>query len=204
MSRQQLTLFMHFLGFTSTRLGLWSVLPKKNSGSSVSRTQDPWITSQTLNHWAMQDHLTWEAIICGCLVRINSFPLSMRNFRLSHLQNICRWPILNWLFTKRQNFRPVPIQRTCRRQNKCKWELKFLLGKVENILGREKMYLQTCKNKGLFGKGFTVPDIDMTPISCCQFIYRLPPLPNLGFLMLFQLLWIWSGTSIICKLTWLY
>ena len=44
-SRQQLTLLMSFLGFTSTRLGLWSVLPKdtptKNPrGSSAARTQD--------------------------------------------------------------------------------------------------------------------------------------------------------------------
>ena len=52
-SQQQLTLFMSFLGFTSTRLGLLSVLPKvtptKNPrGLSTARTQDPWIMSQTL------------------------------------------------------------------------------------------------------------------------------------------------------------
>ena len=57
----QLTLLMSFLGFTSTRLGLWSVLPKdtpmkKPRGSCVAQTQDPWITSQTLYHWAMWDH----------------------------------------------------------------------------------------------------------------------------------------------------
>ena len=50
-SRQQLTLFMSFQGYTSTRLGLWSVLPKdtpmkKTRGSSAAWTQDPWITSQ--------------------------------------------------------------------------------------------------------------------------------------------------------------
>ena len=49
-SRSQLTLFMSFLGFASTRLGLWSVLPKdtpmkKPRGSSVERTQDPWIST---------------------------------------------------------------------------------------------------------------------------------------------------------------
>ena len=27
-SRRQLTVFMSFLGFTSTRLGIWSILPK--------------------------------------------------------------------------------------------------------------------------------------------------------------------------------
>ena len=47
-SRRQLALFMSFLGFTSTRLGLWSVLPKdtptkKPRGSSAAWTQDPWI-----------------------------------------------------------------------------------------------------------------------------------------------------------------
>ena len=56
----QLTLFMPVLGFTSTRLGLWNVLlkdtpKKKPRGSSVARTQDPWITSQTRYHWATQD-----------------------------------------------------------------------------------------------------------------------------------------------------
>ena len=59
-SRRQLTLVMSFLGFTSNRLGLWSVLPndtptKKPRGSSTARTQDPWILSQTLYHWAIQD-----------------------------------------------------------------------------------------------------------------------------------------------------
>ena len=38
-SRRQLTLFVSFLGFTSTRLGLWSVLPKdtptKNPGDQI-------------------------------------------------------------------------------------------------------------------------------------------------------------------------
>ena len=62
-SRRQFTLFMSFLGFTSTRLGLWSVLPKdtptkKPRGSSAARTQDPWITSQTLYHWPTQDPLS--------------------------------------------------------------------------------------------------------------------------------------------------
>ena len=50
-SWEQLTLFTSFLGFTSTRRGLWSVLPKdtptkKPRGSSVARTQDPYIMSQ--------------------------------------------------------------------------------------------------------------------------------------------------------------
>ena len=60
-SRRQLTLFMSFLGFTSTTLGLWSVLPKdtptkKPKGFSAIQTQDPWITSQmkhfTTRLWA--------------------------------------------------------------------------------------------------------------------------------------------------------
>ena len=59
-SQRQLTLFMSFLGFTSTRLGLWSVLPmdtptKIPRGSSAARTQDPSITSQTIYHWAKWD-----------------------------------------------------------------------------------------------------------------------------------------------------
>ena len=37
-SRQQLTLFMSFLGFTSTRLGLWSVLPKD---TPTKNSEDP-------------------------------------------------------------------------------------------------------------------------------------------------------------------
>ena len=46
----QLTLFMSFLGFTTNRLGLQSVLPKDTpmkqpKGSSAARTKDPWITS---------------------------------------------------------------------------------------------------------------------------------------------------------------
>ena len=58
--QQQLTLFMSFLGFTSTRLGLWSVLPKdtppkKPRWSSAAQTQCPWIMCQTLYHWATQD-----------------------------------------------------------------------------------------------------------------------------------------------------
>ena len=59
-SQGQLTLFMSFLGFTSARLGLWSVLPKdtpmkKLRGSSAARTQDPSIASQALYHLATQD-----------------------------------------------------------------------------------------------------------------------------------------------------
>ena len=59
-SRRQFKLFMSFLGFTSTRLGLWSVLPKDTPtkqprGSSAAQTEDPWITSQTLYQWATQD-----------------------------------------------------------------------------------------------------------------------------------------------------
>ena len=59
-SQWQLTLFMCFLGFTSTRLGLWSVLPKdtpmkKPRGLCAAWTQDLWITSQPLYQWAMRD-----------------------------------------------------------------------------------------------------------------------------------------------------
>ena len=61
-SRRQLTLFMSFLGFTSTRLGsevsCSRTLPrKKHRRSSAAPTQDPWITSQTPYHWA-----TWDPI----------------------------------------------------------------------------------------------------------------------------------------------
>ena len=65
-SRRQLTLFLPFLGFTSTRIGPWSVLPKdtptkkKHSGPSAARTQGPWITSQTIYHWATQDPFDLE------------------------------------------------------------------------------------------------------------------------------------------------
>ena len=64
-SRRQFTLFM--LSWVSPVLGwLWSVLPKdtptkKPRGSSEVRTQDPWITSQTLYHWATWDQQRWEA-----------------------------------------------------------------------------------------------------------------------------------------------
>ena len=37
-SQRQLTLFMSFLGFTSTRLGLWSVLPKD---TPTKKPEDP-------------------------------------------------------------------------------------------------------------------------------------------------------------------
>ena len=50
---------MSFLGFTSTRLCLPKDTPtKKPRGSSEARTQDPWITSQTLYHWA-----TWDPLL---------------------------------------------------------------------------------------------------------------------------------------------
>ena len=59
-SQWQLPLFMSFLVFTSTRLGSKVSCPrtlpwKKPRGSSAARTQDPWITSQTLYHWATRD-----------------------------------------------------------------------------------------------------------------------------------------------------
>ena len=59
-SWQQLTLFVFFPGFKSTRLGLLSVLPKdtpsiKPRRSSAAGSQDPWIMSQTLYHWASKD-----------------------------------------------------------------------------------------------------------------------------------------------------
>ena len=61
-SRRQLTLLMSFLGFTSTGLGsevscLRTLPRKKPAGSNAARTQDPWITSQTLYHWA-----TWDPV----------------------------------------------------------------------------------------------------------------------------------------------
>ena len=74
-SRWQLTLFMSFLGFSSTKLGLWIVLPmdtplKKPRGSSVARTQDPWITSQTLYHWATQDPSFFRVVrSLNCVVK---------------------------------------------------------------------------------------------------------------------------------------
>ena len=61
---RQLTLFMSFLGFTSTRLGLWSVLPKETSwkprGSSSARTQEPWLMSRTFYHWATRDPFLYK------------------------------------------------------------------------------------------------------------------------------------------------
>ena len=33
---------------------------KKPRGSSAARTQDPWLTSETLYHWAMQDRVSCE------------------------------------------------------------------------------------------------------------------------------------------------
>ena len=55
-SRQQLTLFMSFLGFTNSEVSCPRTIPeKKNRGSSVARTQDHWIMSQTLYHTATQE-----------------------------------------------------------------------------------------------------------------------------------------------------
>ena len=71
---------MSFLGFTSTRLGSEvscpRTFPEKSRGSSVAKTQDPWIKSQTLYHWATQDlNSTWNTII-------------WRNLKEDHLRNI--------------------------------------------------------------------------------------------------------------------
>ena len=59
-SQWQLTLFMLSWVSPVLKAGLWSALPKdtptkKPRGSSVAQTQDPWIMSQTLYHWAMWD-----------------------------------------------------------------------------------------------------------------------------------------------------
>ena len=59
-SRRQLTLFMSswvspVLGWGSEASYQRTVPQKKPRGSSAARTQDPWITSQTLYHWATQD-----------------------------------------------------------------------------------------------------------------------------------------------------
>ena len=56
-TRRQLTLFMSFLGFHSTRLGFWSGVQghSHENPEDPARTQDPLITSQTLYHWATQD-----------------------------------------------------------------------------------------------------------------------------------------------------
>ena len=66
-SRQQLTLFISFLGFTSTRLGLWSNLPKdtlrKTQRIQWARIQDPWITSQTILPPSHAEPL-WLNLIC--------------------------------------------------------------------------------------------------------------------------------------------
>ena len=53
-SLQQLTQFVSFQGFTSTRLGQ-GYSHEKPIGSSLAQAQDPCITSKTLYHWAMQD-----------------------------------------------------------------------------------------------------------------------------------------------------
>ena len=43
-----------------------------------------------------------------------------------------------YLFTKRQNFRLVQIESTCRRQNKCDSKIEIVFGWVENILGKRR------------------------------------------------------------------
>ena len=57
-----------FLGFTITRLGLRSVLPKdpptkKPRGSSLGQTQDPWITGHTIHHAHTGPHKNMETIM---------------------------------------------------------------------------------------------------------------------------------------------
>ena len=62
-SQRQFTLFMFFLGFTSTRLGSEvscpRTLPRKKPKRilSATLTQGPWITSKTLYHRATLDPL---------------------------------------------------------------------------------------------------------------------------------------------------
>ena len=55
-SPQQLTLFMSFLGFTNTRLGLWGVLPKD---TPTKNPEDPvWLKPRTPELWVK--HLITE------------------------------------------------------------------------------------------------------------------------------------------------
>ena len=80
-SRRQLTLFMAFLGFTSTRLWLWSILPKdtptKNSEDPVQLeprtpglrvklfTTEPCRTLSQLSHWAQDVNFTKSLCLGG-------------------------------------------------------------------------------------------------------------------------------------------
>ena len=94
-SWRQFTLFMSFLGFTSTVLGWGSEVScprthprKKPRGSSAARTQDPWITSQRLYHseilWLFDSRITalWQTI---------SIHVSLRELRrLTSVDTFCR------------------------------------------------------------------------------------------------------------------
>ena len=72
--RRQLTLCMSFLGFTSTRLGLWSVLPKDTP------TKNP--EDQTLYHWATQDPHHRRCYQFWCFLLLNCGPLHEGKSRL--------------------------------------------------------------------------------------------------------------------------
>ena len=69
-SRRHFTLLMSFLGFTSTRLGSEVSCPR----FSAARTQDPWITSQTLYHWA-----TWDPFSLSVTQFVNKLSYSPFN-----------------------------------------------------------------------------------------------------------------------------
>ena len=55
-SGRQLTLFMSFLGFISTRLGLWSVFPK---GNPTKHPEDPvWLEPKTPKYFTNEARRT--------------------------------------------------------------------------------------------------------------------------------------------------
>ena len=66
-SQWQLTLFMSFLGFPSSKLGVWK-MPK---GIPMIRSMDPGdsninlkVPSPTLYYWAMEDPQTKDHVAC--------------------------------------------------------------------------------------------------------------------------------------------
>ena len=93
-SKRQLTLFLSFLGFTSARLGLWSILPrghskKKSRGSSVAQTKDPCITSQTLHHKNEFYLPRWKAAISPLCLSSPAYGFPVMIWDLENLEIKC-------------------------------------------------------------------------------------------------------------------
>ena len=154
---------------------------KKPRGSSATRTQDPWITSQTLNQWATQDpSLTQKAFkkYCGksrkwWLTSIFSYcflPEAIFNVLSANAFNLLDcWLIVNpfpndkfytlpnWKSLQTTISNLMKMAESSPNGSKTLWEMEKLLV-MSNFSFSHSVFkslsLQTRKNQGLFGKGF--------------------------------------------------